>query len=478
MHRSHLLLNLLIAAVLVPALLADGAETSAAVPVNYADHVGPIFKRHCGKCHGETVHKVGLDLSNYLSALKGSNGGPVVVAGRPSRSRALDLILSDEPAERMPLGGEPLSAEEIAVVTTWIREGLRETATSSPNLPPIVDFEPARSGSTGIATTFEPNKLPAVERPTLVRPFPVLALAAVPGSGYVAVSSYGVVNFVDAASQSVLGSIPFDGEPHVLRFSRDGSKLLVAGGRPVEHGEVALFDLATGKRTATVGNESDTVLAADLSSDQRLVALGGPERVVKIFSVADGKLVHQLVKHTDWITALAFSPDGKLLATGDRVGNIYLWDPLTAQITLALSDHKGAIRKLNWRSDGKVLASCGEDGLIVWWDAAKGAPMTSQADAHTRPRAPGEYGKIAGGVLDAEFSPRGELVTCGRDDTVRLWDSSGTLVKTFSILDAKSTAIPRVRVYPLRVVVVGGNGDTIFAGDSAGKLHAWKASAK
>ncbi len=170
--------------------------------------------------------------------------------------------------------------------------------------------------------------------------------------------------------------------------------------------------------------------------------------------------------------ALAFHPAGKWLATGDRVGNIYLWDPQNGQITLSLSDHKGAIRKLAWRSDGKVLVSCGEDGLIVWWDAEKGAPMTSQADAHTRPRAAGEYGKIAGGVLDADFGPRGELVSCGRDGAVRLWSPAGQLQKSFLLPEAAKAPTVQARIVPLRSIF-SEDGRTIIAGDSAGRLHTW-----
>ena len=72
------------------------------------------------------------------------------------------------------------------------------------------------------------------------------------------------------------------------------------------------------------------VLAADISADGKLVALGGPGKIVKVFSVADGKQLYEIKKHTDWITALEFSPDGTRLATGDRAGGIHLWEAAPA----------------------------------------------------------------------------------------------------------------------------------------------------
>jgi Tfp pilus assembly protein PilF len=83
---------------------------------------------------------------------------------------------------------------------------------------------------------------------------------------------------------------------------------------------VDLYDVATGERVTRVGNEYDTVLAADLNSDQTHVALGGPGKHVKIFSTRDARLAHDLKKHTDWVTAIQYSPDSVLLATGDRNG--------------------------------------------------------------------------------------------------------------------------------------------------------------
>ena len=465
------------------ALAAEPAP--AGVPINFVEHVAPILKQHCTSCHGETRKRAGLDFSNYEAVLRGGSGGKVVIAGRSSKSRMLELITAENAAERMPLGGEPVPAEQVKIINDWIAEGLRETRTSVANLPDIVAFTPTTSAASASGPAVLPTNLPTFQRPDVLRPFPIVSLAAAPRAPLLAVAAFEAIDFVDVGTQQSLGSISFpEGEPNVLRFNRSGSLLLAAGGRPVENGIAALIDVATGKRLATFGKEPDSVLAADLAADETQVALAGSSRDVKIFATKDGALQHTLVKHTDWVTAMAFSPDGKLLASGDRVGNIYLWDPHTGQIVLPLADHKAAIRALIWRADGKVLATCGEDGLIVWWDVAKGMPMTAQAEAHTRPRAPNEYGKIAGGVLDAAFGPSGELVTCGRDKLVKVWNQGGKLVSSFSIDEparttpaatagAATTTValqPRTRIVPTRVAV-SADGKTVVVGDSSGKLH-------
>ena len=208
---------------------------------------------------------------------------------------------------------------------------------------------------------------------------------------------------------------------------------MVAGGKPVQSGSVVLFDVKTGKRLATIGDETDAVLAADLSPDQQLVALGGSGKVVKIYGTADGKLRHKLTKHTDWITALAFSPDGKKLASSDRAGGIHLWDATGGGILLSLSEHKAAVRALAWRSDSKMLASGGEDGLLIWWDAKDGWPTVTNTNAHPPTRPQGFYGKIPNGVLALAFGPNGELLSAGRDKHVRLWNASGVSTRDFPL---------------------------------------------
>jgi mono/diheme cytochrome c family protein len=437
--------------------------------ITYDGQIGAIFRRHCVQCHGEAKQKAGLDLSSFATVLKGSTGGAVVVSGRSSGSRLIEAVTAEDPAERMPPENDPLPPAQIALLKSWIDMGLRQNTSSAADVPRTLGFKPAPlSASAGPPPI--PAGLPTLERAKTVRPFPVLALAASPRAPLLAVSSYECIDLIDPATRRVLGSLPFpQGEPHVLRFSRSGAVLLAAGGRPVRNGGAALFDVKTGKHLTDIGDETDVVLAADLGADERRVGLGGSGRVVKIFDTENGALRHTLVKHTDWITAVSFSPDGKLLATGDRLGNIHLWDAVGGGVVLPLSEHKGAVRALTWRSDSQVLASCGEDGLIVWWDVAKGWPAFSKADAHPPQRPAGVYGRIANGVLDASFGPKGELITCGRDRTVRLWSADAQAVKVFPI---EGEGRSGVRIIPTRVALTS-DGTIAVAGDSGGRLHSW-----
>jgi WD40 repeat protein len=144
------------------------------------------------------------------------------------------------------------------------------------------------------------------------------------------------------------------------------------------------------------------------------VAIGCTSRLVKLYSTEDGSLKAKIEKHTDWVTAVAFSPDGKYLATSDRIGIIHLWDGATGGVILPLSENKKSVRALSWRSDSGIVASCGEDGTVVWWDVKDGWRVVNKANAH------------AGGVT----------------------------------------------LLPTRVAIAG-DGSTVLAGDTVGRLHAW-----
>ena len=459
--------------VFLPLILSTSVTNAVAdestEPINYDDHVSAILKRHCLQCHGESKQEAGLNFSNFASA----TSEDLVVAGRSSASRLFEVITAENPDERMPPENDPLPKEQITLIKTWIDTGLRENSGSSVAAKRMVEFKPTSMEDVEGDASPMPEGLPKIEATPTIRPFPVLAMAASPRAPLLAVGSYERIDFVSIDGEDLIGSVAFpEGEPYVLRFSLSGGVLMAAGGRPVQNGVAVLYDVKTGRRLAKMGDETDVVIAADVSADERRVAIGGSGRVVKIYSTQTGALLHTLVKHTDWVTSIAFSPDGKLLASGDRVGNIHLWDAEKGGVVQPLAEHKDSITALSWRSDSQILASGGEDGLIVWWDVARGWPLHSKANAHPPKRPPGSYGTIPNGVLDVSFGQAGELVSCGRDETTRLWASNSKELKSFA--NHSETAPANIQVLPLQTAL-SSDGDVIITGDSAGKLHFHKA---
>ena len=453
-------------AALVAALFLGGISLAAAdeKPITYEDHVASILKKNCATCHGDGKQEGGLSLVSYAGVMKGAGGGEIVIAGRSGGSRLMEVITAPDDGDRMPPEGDRVPADQVAMIAKWIDTGLRENAGSSVAAMRTLGFkpaEPAKDDGPGAL----PAKLAAFERPKTVRPFPVLALAASPRAAVAAVASYGAIDLYGSLDKQY-GALPFpEGEPLVLAFSRSGRLLLAAGGKPVQSGVVVLFDVATGKRLASVADEPDAIIAADISPDEKLVAIGCTSRKVKLYSTEDGSLKATIDKHTDWVTAVAFSPNGKYLATGDRIGNIHLWDGATGGVILPLSEHKKSVRALTWRSDSGVVASCGEDGKVVWWDVKDGWPVVNKPNAHE------------GGVLDCRFGLQGELATCGRDGLVKLWSPDGNEIKKFSVIeDTPAAARPPagVKLMPTRVAM-SANGSIVIAGDTAGRLHAWPA---
>jgi WD40 repeat protein len=201
-----------------------------------------------------------------------------------------------------------------------------------------------------------------------------------------------------------------------------------------------------------VGDELDAVLAADINENHTLIALGGPEKLVRVFTTADGELAYDIRKHTDWILAVEFSPDGVLLATGDRSAGLAVWEADTGREFFLLNDHKGAINDVSWRADSNMLASASEDGTIKLWDMNSGRAVKS-INAHP------------GGVAAIDFTKDGRLVSCGRDGLVRLWDVAGK-----KLLD-----LPPMKDMPLEVAATH-DGGRVIAGDFSGQTAVWSTS--
>lgn len=393
------------------------ATTSAQDKITYNDHAGPLFRQRCAKCHNGDKRSGDLDVTNFSSIMQGGASGEVIEPGDPDNSYLYMLVdHQDEP--NMPPESDKLPDAEIALLKQWIKQGALESK-GSKAAPPKKKITVAVTGD----VMARPEKPPWPAR--LSRQPPITtrrsnassAIAVSPWASVAAVAGQKQILLYNTKDGMLLGILPFpEGVPNILRFSRNGSLLLAGGGTDGLQGKAIVWDIMTGRRIIEVGDELDTVLAADISSDQLLIALGGPQRVVRVYSTATGEVEYEIRKHTDWITALEFSPDGVLLTTGDRNGGLFVWEAFTGREYLTLKGHKKSITDVTWRADSNAMASSSEDSSIRLWEMFDGRQIKS-------------WNGHGGGTTSVEFSRDGRLATCGRDKTAKLWDQNGKQLK-------------------------------------------------
>jgi len=435
--------------------LALGYSAAAQEKVTYQDHVLPLVENHCAKCHNPDKKKGDLDLSSYNAVLKGGGSGQVVVSGNPDSSKLYKAVThAEEPT--MPPNKPRLPDKELDVFKKWIAGGLLESSGSKAIAAskPAVDL--ALKGEVIGKPEGPPPMPPELPLDPVVhtaRGSALTALAASPWAPLAAIGGQKQVLLYNTDSLELIGIIPFsEGMPAQVQFSRNGKLLLMAGGHAGKSGKVVVWDITKGERLMTVGAEYDTVLAADISPDQTKIALGGPDRLVKIYSTASGELLHKIKKHTDWVTAVAFSPNGEFLASADRNGGVTIWDPDNAQEMFTTPGHKAAVTALSWRGDSRIVASSSEDGAIKWWETQEGKQAKTW-NAHN------------GGALSVHFTHDGRLVSCGRDNEITLWNAEGNKAKSFEFFDEM----------PLRAALAH-DGARVIAIDFDGRAAAWNSA--
>jgi len=406
------------------ALLCRGSAAGAAdAAPTFNDNVLPIFREKCCGCHNADKKQGGLDLTSYGQAMAGGSSGEVIAPGDFKESYLWQLA-SHTSEPKMPPESDRISTDMLTVIEKWIAGGAIERVGGK-----VAVKKPAVSLALDPKAALKPEG-PPVKPPRLsleverqgLRALSVTGLAASPNGPIFAVGGRGQVLLYDTSTLEFLGGLPFaEGDVKVLRFSRNAKLLLAGGGRGGKSGRVVLWDVAAGKRITELGDEFDQVLAADISADQRVVAIGGPQKVVRLLLTADGAVDADIRKHTDWITAIEFSPDGKMLATGDRAGNAFVWETRGAREDAVLKGHAGGITAVAWRGDGAVLATASEDGKVRLWSRKDGAKI-KEWDAH------------AGGVQGLCWLADGRLVSCGRDRKATVWKADGAKEREFEPL--------------------------------------------
>src|SRR4051812_3708427 len=148
-------------------------------PVSFAADVVPILRGNCQGCHRPGKMKGGLDLTTHAAFAKGGKEDPGFVPGKPGDSRIIHEVSGEEPS--MPKDAEPLTPEEISILTRWIAQGAADDS-ASPSVGPKLAGTPVY------------RQLPAIS-----------AMAWSPDGATLAVAGYHEVILHDATDGHITG---------------------------------------------------------------------------------------------------------------------------------------------------------------------------------------------------------------------------------------------------------------------------------
>ncbi|MDA1014275.1 MAG: DUF1553 domain-containing protein [Planctomycetota bacterium] len=101
--------------------LAEPADSK----VDYLKQVKPLLSTKCFACHGALKQEAGMRLDAASLIRKGGDTGVVIQPGKPELSLLLQRVTSSDAETRMPPKGEgePLDADQIAILRSWIEQG-------------------------------------------------------------------------------------------------------------------------------------------------------------------------------------------------------------------------------------------------------------------------------------------------------------------------------------------------------------------
>jgi Tol biopolymer transport system component len=426
-------------------------------PVSYYNDIRPVVQRSCQGCHHAGAKMSGLVLTEYEGILQGGQKhGAAVRPGAPEESPIL-AYLSGKSEPRMPMGGEPLPAEQIELLRLWIEQGATDDTPAS-----------ARGPQT-------PTEPPVYHQPPLIN-----ALAYSPDGSLLAVGGYKEILLHKADGSAIEARLLGKSDRILsLAFTPDGKTLVASGGAPARFGEVQIWDVASRKLLRSVMETSDTLFGGSISPDGKFVAFGGADKTLRSVEIETGKELFKAGHHEDWVLGTVYGTDGKrivsvgrdraakladassgaflenvnllrdilyaiarhprrdyvLIGGEDRVPYLYTMDrPRALKIaddsTLVrkFEEQQGRILALAFSPDGSRIAVGGLSGEIPVYNTESGERVaTCKADQ--------------AGVFVLSFRPDGkQLAAGGFDGHVRLYDpASGKPIKEFQAVPVQES---------------------------------------
>ena len=327
MHRNRLtrLTTPRLKAFLSLCMLAFGCSVNHA-DTSFPKVIAPIIVKNCIACHGERTALGGYRMHTIEAMLRpGASGKLPIKALNPNRSMVYQRMNHTNVTLRMPQGGDPMSAQDLSAVRLWILNGASVEGMDVKGS--LVKLLGSRTHASSPSAYSAPPSLSAV--------------TFSPDSTRIATGGYREVLIWNRATGHLVQRV--SGLPDRIRalvWHPDGKQVVVAGGIPGEYGEVAVADIATGKRSRVLTTMSDLATSVSFSPDATKVVMGCADASVACVDFSKGSLLWTSKVHTDQITGVMFSSDSTFVASTGRDKVVKVYDAATGILFTTYNGHK------------------------------------------------------------------------------------------------------------------------------------------
>ncbi|KAJ7634326.1 quinon protein alcohol dehydrogenase-like superfamily [Mycena rosella] len=188
---------------------------------------------------------------------------------------------------------------------------------------------------------------------------------------------------------------------HNRAFSHDGRSLLYLP----EHTTLAVLDVANLTERVRLSGHTDSIMWAETSPDDTLVASVSWDKTVRIWSIESGETLQVLEGATNQGWTGAFSPDGQLIAAGEGNKAVRIWRIDTGELLHTLGGFLGWVRHLSFSPDSRCLAAGSSGGTLRVFDTQSGkCDQKWQIDVQKQPLA-----QAFMEIRHVQYTPRGDL---------------------------------------------------------------------
>jgi WD40 repeat protein len=335
-----------------------GVSTQAQDAVSFRKDITPILLSNCVACHGAKKAEGSYRIDSFARATQpGDTGAAPFTAANPAESELFRRIISTDESERMPLEGDPLPEEQVALVRRWIEQGAAYDAENpqadlATIMPPPVHPDP-----------------PEVYSQTL----PITALKFSTDGAQLFAGGYHEVTVWNTADGQLTQRIKnVDQRTYGLDLSPDGTRLAVACGSPGQRGEVRVFRVESGELLNVLGTMPDAAFDVAYTPDGKRLAACAADGAVRVYDTESGKEELTITSHSDWVTAVTWNNDGSKLATASRDKTAKVFDAKTGELTITFSEHAQPVKGVAFHPNGTEMYSSAADGRVMRWKLEDG----------------------------------------------------------------------------------------------------------